>query len=401
MRRPLRIAIVSAAFALLLFPHLRAAGQLATAPTQLRLSWSDDPRTTMSVVWQTAASVDAAVVEFGDTPKLGRTAAARRVTYPQETGVLYEATMRGLRAGGTYFYRVGDARGGFSEVSQFRTAPAGVMDFVFTAFGDHGVGEASRRNIEHLVREKPAFHLLLGDLSYANGNQPVWDRWFAQNEPFTRTTPLMPALGNHENERIAGERIGYVSYLARLALPAPETWYTFDYAGVRFISFNSDDFRNPEQLAWLERTLAAAKQDPAVRWRVLFMHHPLYSTNVRRLDNKPLIETLRGRIDEGAPDLVFAGHNHNYERYYPLKPAGIGSRDPGRYKKGDGPIFLIAGGGGKSLYEFVPEKPETLVFREATEHYLRVRVPARGPLSVEAVRTRDLSVMDRFEIAPR
>lgn len=379
----------------------RAAAVAEDRPTQLRLSWSEEPRTTATVVWQTSAPVEAPVLEFGATPALGHRAAARRARYSHETGVIYEATMRGLAPGSVVHYRAGDAAAGWSAASSFRTAPAAVEDFTFTAFGDHGIGEMSRRNIERVAAEKPAFHLILGDLSYANGNQPVWDQWLLQNEPLTRSVPVMTALGNHENEKIGEERIGYVSYLARFAMPAPEKYYAFDYAGARFITINSDDPTNPEQLAWLDKTLAATKKDPAVRWVVLFKHHPLYSSNVRRLNNPVLIETYRKRFDEGGIDLVLAGHNHNYERSYPLRGETITSRERTRYRRGEGLVFVVSGGGGKSLYQFTPEQPAITAVRESVEHYLRVRVPRRGPLVVEAIRTKDGSLLDRFEIAPR
>jgi predicted MPP superfamily phosphohydrolase len=309
--------------------------------------------------------------------------------------------MRGLKPGTRYYYRVGDAKEGFSSIYRFRTAPDRVEDFTFTAFGDHGTSDFSRQNVAHIAREQSAFHLLLGDYSYANGNQPIWDEWLNLCQPMTSIIPLMAALGNHENERIGEERIGYVAALARLAMPAPETWYTFDYAGARFVAINSDDHRNPEQLQWLESTLKAARQDPRVRWLILFKHHPLYSSNVRRNNDTARIATLRKILDDYRVDLVLAGHNHNYERSYPLRGETPQSQDRAKYRQGEGTLFVVSGGGGKSLYQFEPEQPAITTYRESVPHYLRVRVPVSGPLVVEAVRTADRSVLDRFEIAQK
>jgi predicted MPP superfamily phosphohydrolase len=383
------------------FPGTAQGQANRSNPTQLRLSWSEDPQTTMTVVWQTAVPTATATVEYGTTPRLGMTASGRRVTYAYETGVIHEVTLRGLKPGRLYYYRAGDPVGGFSGISQFRTAPARPEEFTFTAFGDQGTGPASRKNVDHIAAENPPFHLLLGDFSYANGNQPIWDTWFEQNEPMTRAIPLMSALGNHENETINGKRVGYVAALARLAMPPPETWYTFDYCGVRFVSFNSDDFKNPTQLKWFDDTLSAARSDPKVRWLVVFQHHPLYSSNERRLNNQPLIDTVRKLLDQYQVDLVLAGHNHNYERSYSLRGDAIRNADRTSYRKGEGTVYVVSGGGGKSLYQFTPQTPAITAYRESIEHYLRVHVPRRGPLVVEAVRTRDRTVMDRFEIAPR
>ena len=374
-------------------------GATDLTPAQLRISWTGDPRTSLSVMWQTHKEAGS-VVEYGETARLGRSVTGKTVTYSHQTGILHEATITGLRPDTTYWYRAGSPEGGFSAPASFRTAPSGNRDFTFTALGDHGTSADSRSNIWHMLADRPAFQLLLGDWSYANGNQPVWDEWFTLIEPFTRTIPMMTALGNHENERIGENRIGYVAALARTAMPEPETRYTFDYCGVRFVAYNSDDYRNAEQREWLLKALAEARRDPKVRWLILFMHHPLYSSNVNRLDNAGLIAELRETLDKYKVDLVLAGHNHNYERSYALKGAEPVSSDPTGSRKGEGVVFVISGGGGKSLYNLVPEKPARMAYRESMPHYLRVTVPRRGPLVVEAVRTKDRSIADRFEIRP-
>ncbi len=386
------------------FVSSRAAQEeKSTQPTQLRLSWSDDPRTTMTVMWQTAAPTTNSALEYGTTERLGQRIVARRVRYPYETGVLHEATLRGLKPNTRYFYRVVTTSPLHpftpSPLQSFRTAPDKEEDFTFVALGDHGTSEASRKNVERMVKDNPAFGLVLGDLSYANGKQPIWDEWFRLIEPFTRLFPLMCALGNHENEgrHLNDEANRYSAYLTRLAHPAPETWYRFDYAGARFVSFNSDDYQNPEQLKWFEQTLKEARGDETVRWLIVFQHHPLYSSNVRRLNNVGLINTVRKMLDDHKVDLVLAGHNHNYERTYPLRDINPTTTEKSKYRRGEGVIFVTSGGGGKSLYDFVPEMPAFTAYREKVYHYLRVKVSATA-LTVEAVRAEDGTVMEKFEI---
>jgi hypothetical protein len=381
----------------------RAAQDPSTQAAQLRLSWTDDPRTTMTVMAQTAAPTTNSGVEYGTTKQLGQRVAAKRASYPYETGVLHEATLRGLKPNTRYFYRVVTGRQGATaatDVADFRTAPDGAENFTFVACGDHGTSDMSRRNIERMVAEKPAFGLVLGDLSYANGKQPVWDEWFQLVEPFTRAFPLMTALGNHENEgkELKDEANRYSAYLTRFALPGPETWYYFDYAGARFVSFNSDDYRNPEQLKWFEQTLKDARGDEAVRWLIVFQHHPLYSSNVERLNNVGLINTVRKILDDHKVDLLLAGHNHNYERTYPLRDINPTTAEKSNYRRGEGVIFVTSGGGGKSLYNFTPDQPAFTAYREKVYHYLRVKASATA-LRVEAVRTEDGTVMEQFSVS--
>ena len=369
----------------------------STPPTQVRLSWSASPKTTMTVVWQTAAPKEDPVVEYGTTEKLGNRAIGRRVTYPYETGIIHEVVISGLEPGKPYFYRVGDSKGKFNAISSFETAPTNGKDFLFTAFGDHGVGKISKANVDVVLAEKPVFNLILGDLSYANGKQKEWDKWFKQLEPLSRSIPVMPALGNHENEEINGHRVGYIAYLARFALPPPEAQYSFDYSGAHYVSFNSDDFQNKEQMAWFVNTLKKAQTDKSVRWLIVYQHHPLYSSTVGRLNNEPLIAAVRHILDQYKVDLVLAGHNHNYERSYPLVGEAIAQTGSGPYQKGKGVIFVISGGGGRPLYKFTPELPTITARRESVPHYLRVRV-TRRELRVEAIRTEGRTVLDSFTI---
>jgi predicted MPP superfamily phosphohydrolase len=364
------------------------------SPTQLRLSWTGPPETSMTIMWQTAQPTESSVVEYGTTEALGQRAVGKRVTYEYATGVLHEVSLEGLQPDTRYFYRAGDPAAGFSSVSSFTSAPAAPREFVFTAFGDHGVGKISKVNVERVLAEKPAFHLILGDLSYADGKQKVWDKWFEQLEPLSRAIPVMPTLGNHD---YAGKHAGYAPYLARLALPPPETYYSFDYSSARFVTFNSDDFKNPEQMAWFVDRLKKSREDKNVRWVIVYQHHPLYSSNAGRLNNKPLIEATRKIYDQFKVDLVLAGHNHNYERSYPLVGDRVAQKGSGPYKKGNGVVFVISGGGGKSAYEFTPETPAVTARRESVPHYLRVRVSEKE-LRIEALRTEDRGILDSFRI---
>ncbi|GIV18366.1 MAG: hypothetical protein KatS3mg023_0117 [Armatimonadota bacterium] len=363
--------------------------------SQVHLSWSEDPQTTMSITWQSAEPLPRPMVQYGEGNTLSQTAVARRVRYAQETAPLYQVTLRHLKPDTTYSYRVGDANKGWSEVRSFRTAPAKPpARFVFTAFADHGVTPAAEQNVRRvLAGGKPAFHIIMGDLSYANGNQPIWDRWFELIEPLASQVPAMACPGNHEDER----DIRFATYLARFALPGKELYYRFDYGSTRFILFNSQDFRDAEQLRWFERELREARRDPKVQWVIVCMHHPLYSSTVRRLNDTPRIEVLQPLFDKYRPDLVLLGHHHNYERTYPLLAMKAQSRHPNRYARGQGVIYVTSGGGGKSLYDQTPEQPAFTAKRERVYQYLRITVSDRS-LLVECRRTEDDSLLDRFEI---
>ena len=357
----------------------------------------------MRVVWQTEIPTSQSLVEYGLTEQLGNTALATRRTYPYETGAIVEATLYNLKPNSTYYYRVGNAADGWSKTSQFHTGNPNPKEFSFTAFGDHGISEDAVKNVENTLFENPAFHLLLGDVSYANGTQPIWDSYLRQIEPATSRIPFMIAYGNHENETMIidgkANHIGYVSTLTRFAMPGYEQHYSFDYGNARFVTYNSDDYQNPFQLAWLDQTLAAARQDKRIKWIIVFEHHPLYGTSKGRGDNAGEIKAIGPILDKYKVDLVLAGHDHHYERQFPMRDNQIVSKEQTTYKKGVGTLFITQGGGGKSLYDFSDSRPDKCAFRERTTGYVRVTVRSKGALTIEAKRI-DRSIMETITIHP-
>ncbi len=233
----------------------------------------------------------------------------------------------------------------------------------------------------------------MGDFGYANGKQPVWDRWFEILEPLAAEVPVMVCPGNHEYE----PRYGISTYLARFVHPGKETYYRFDYSNARFLMVDSIRYRDEEQLRWLQNELRDARNDRSVHWLILCMHHPLYSSTTGRLNDAKRIRVLGPLLDKYRPDLVLLGHQHNYERTYPLRGRMPHVLYPNRYFQGQGVVYVISGGGGYLLYPQTVEQPPFTARREMCHQYLRVTV-SRDALKVVSRRTKDDSLLDQFEI---
>ncbi len=149
---------------------------------------------------------------------------------------------------------------------------------------------------------RPLFHLLNGDLCYANisqnPRQDTWRHFFMNNQVSARNRPWMPEAGNHENELNNGP-FGFLAYETRFALPdngekepaLRGMWYSFTAGSVRVISINNDDvcyqdggdsyvrgYSDGAQKLWLERELTAANQDDDVDWIVVCMHQVAMSS---------------------------------------------------------------------------------------------------------------------------
>ncbi|HET7719883.1 MAG TPA: metallophosphoesterase [Acidimicrobiales bacterium] len=150
--------------------------------------------------------------------------------------------------------------------------------------------------------------LLLGDNVYPAGDParlPV-----TVFEPFGPVLDtgarLMAILGNHDvMDGHAGAQVA--------ALGMPGRWYSEVIGDLTFVALDSNDPYNPDQLAWLEQTLAAAR----TTWKIVALHHPPYSAGYQgsSLDARQVFSPLFERY---GVQLALSGHEHDYQRSVPV-----------------------------------------------------------------------------------
>ncbi len=388
-----------------------AAG--APAPEQVHLQFGADASSQVAVSWAAPAAVARPRLRFGQAGRApGSQTDADERTYTDaltgETVWTYHARIGSLEPDCCYGYEV--LHDGAPPVhGTFRTAPLGRSGpFRFTSFGDHAIpapqGSGSgphSPNAAYVVtavdRLDPLFNLVNGDLSYANASdQPVatWTSYFANISRSARYRPWMPTPGNHENEAGNGPQ-GYLSYQTRFNLPDNGTpafrgnWYAFTAGPVRFIALNNDDvclqdggfsslrrdnvpaysgagfdpyisgYSGGQQRRWLERELAAARQDDDIDWIVVFMHQVAMSSAHFNGADLGIRQQWLPLFDAYGVDLVLSGHEHHFERSYPVRgvlpgsavltPAlagPAGRRAQAEIDTRDGTVHLTIGGGG-------------------------------------------------------
>jgi Purple acid Phosphatase, N-terminal domain/Calcineurin-like phosphoesterase len=493
-----------------------------TEPEQLLLTWGRDPAREVTVSWSAPGTVPQPaptlavstepitaghpgwLIKLPDPKPLDvtqRYADAASVSFTDglngQTTYFYHVQLTHLEPGTRYYYQVSDGAATPSTAgASFETAPRGRAKFRFSSYGDLATPSWDLNTSGNIWHEScdnswfavtaienpgdgkgaPLFHLLNGDLCYANldvNNAPgVW-RDFGNNVARSSAhRPWMPALGNHECEFGAdtmsghpGSAAGGVAaqgaagnywngpygfghYLSRFLLPdnGVTNWdgnrlrgnfYTFQVGTVTFISLDADDViyqdgaanyvintpnTAPEttttgaeipngtttytrfytgglkrdakddslvpdhasgrpnlQTSWLEGTLAQARRDPAVDMIVVFMHQCAMSTSVPgNGSDLGIRQAWLPLFDKYEVDLVLSGHEHDYERTYPVRgyDAGelgtVAAPNPGQVKgaavdtrrpsvvttepyefngtpawnTGEGTVYLVLGGGG-------------------------------------------------------
>lgn len=363
-------------------------------PTQIHLSWRDPSSQVVNVTWATKAPTLNPTVEFGFAESvLLFQRPAETFTLPMAPGTQFYSVQLGpFTPGGAYQYRVGDQDGGWSAVYRYsHSSPS--EPFTFVAAADMGVNPGAAASAARMAEIRPAFSLIIGDLAYAHGHQVRWDAWINQMQPVAATAPMMAVPGNHEHTG----KLELESYLGRLVLPGDERNYSFVCGNALMVGLDSGRYYDkpiPELAAWLERELAIASVNRDIKWIVVFFHFPPFGTGPAG-PWKEGRETLSPILDRFGVDLVLNGHQHSYERSWPV--LADGSVPERNYKNPQGPVYVITGGsGGPDLTGYDPSLPPWSAFRASENEVLKVTV-GESQLAVEAVRP-DGSLLDSFTL---
>jgi hypothetical protein len=109
----------------------------------------------------------------------------------------------------------------------------------------------------------------------------------------------------------------------------PGRWYSVQRGDVVVVVLDSTDPSNPEQLSWLEETLARTD----ATWKLVGLHHPPYSSGFHGSATE-VRDVFVPRFERYGVQLVFSGHEHDYQRTNPINGvtyivSGAGSRTRG------------------------------------------------------------------------
>jgi hypothetical protein len=174
-------------------------------------------------------------------------------------------------------------------------------------------------DVANLVKSwNPDFIITTGDNNYFDGSASIIDQNVGQYyhdfiHPYVGSygagssiNRFFPSLGNHD-----WGTPGAKPYLDYFTLPGNERYYDFTWGPVHFFAIDSD-FDEPDgvsststQAQWLQSALGSS----TVAWKLVYMHHPPYSSGPHGSSTR-----MQWPYQAWGVDAVLVGHDHVYER---------------------------------------------------------------------------------------
>ncbi|MCE5187175.1 MAG: metallophosphoesterase [Planctomycetaceae bacterium] len=376
------------------------------------LTWRSDPTTSIMVNWWNPVSTGDSSVDYGLTSSYGSTATVATVTH------FHHVELTNLTPATTYHYRIRSSDGTVGPDNTFTTVTVNDTTFSFMVFGDPRGGDGSyaanamyhnrhRALVNWMLAQNTDFALQTGDIVWEGAiltSDPAtkvtvedyYTTFFDIEKEFSRTKVIMPTMGNHEVQP-GGRDYTYYYDMYEGANPANGPAgnrgriYSFNYGNAHFVCLSSFQISLTSQASWLATDLAVAAADSNIKWIIVFMHAPCYTTDTERPNRTDEIAAWSPLFEQYGVDLVFAGHNHFYERSYSIVNGEV-------VDHGDGPIYITSGAGGAS---FNTGSVNPLFATWHGGETLAVKVTINGSyMTVDAIPNSTGVPVDAFQLTP-
>ena len=182
----------------------------------------------------------------------------------------------------------------------------------FAVIGDTGSGSEKQRDVGAMMVKYHTlfpfdFVLMMGDNMYGGEAPQDFEKKFA--EPYKalldQKVKFYATLGNHDQAL----QVNYQNFNMN-----GKEYYRFTKGKIAFYSLNSN-YMDKKQVQWLEDQLSHETAD----WKVMFFHHPPYSSAKKHGSDGQLREVVEPIFLKYGVDVVLSGHDHVYERIKPQK----------------------------------------------------------------------------------
>ena len=298
------------------------------------------------------------VIKYGNTIKLSNEIIAQMVD-TSNSRYLYEGKIENLVPNKKYFYQV-VADTLKSNVIPFKCNITKDRPLTFVVTGD------SRSNVrifneisEGIKNKNPDLIISVGDIVRNGGNYKQWDEYFFNVAgKLIDRIPFLPSVGDHESSKGDGDEGKLFTYFYMPNKNYKKLWYSYDYGNAHFVVL---DYRYPESkemIEWFKKDMSNSHSE----WNFVYMHRPSYNLGGHcSAWGREIWPKLFSKYNI---DIVFAGHSHLYERFYPVRP----NNKPEAHAV----TYITSGGSGAYLYK--TGKSHLLAFAKSVYHYIVVKL---------------------------
>ncbi len=364
-------------------------------PKYVHLNVGKDPRTGVAILWRTNDETTlATTVQYGVNGATDQSESGFTFVYdlnaPTSAGIttvrMHETHLCGLQPDTEYTYRVGgiddSGKESWSPTYTFRTLPMDPnAEVVMLVIGDTRDGYSTWGNAlqQAFAKMQPDIVLFDGDATTLGPIQDEWEAWFDAAAPELPLAPMILAHGNHD--------VSAVNWFSQFAMPGDEQNFAVDFGAVHLTVANDTPVNPADLTGSIAQTLDAnLKAGIGAPWNILLHHKPMYSAAAgpHTIDVTTMRADWGSIVDGDSVDVVFNGHDHDYER---SKPMHNNAPQP---TSANATVYLVVGSAGADLYDNGSDF--WTAFSEKTYSFAIVRVRS-GSLQMTAYRD-DGSMLD-------
>ena len=263
---------------------------------------------------------------------------------------------------------------------------------------DFGINKNSIKTLANIQSSDPEIILLAGDLG-----QSTAERWIESSKIIGKENVYI-VLGDGDLPQEKQKLREYYDL--------NNDYYSFDYENIHFLAVTPADLTLAErargvsqetisndkmQLDFIRTDLKHANDNPETDFTIVFMHLPMYSSI--QYPFMDLRNELQPMFDLYGVDLVIGGHQHAYERTYPVMfNNAITDYEKCSYNNPDGQIYLTVGMGGHSHAKSEQKQPWSVIINHNDFGFLNIKLVNNGKTLYGEFTSNTGKIMDAFQI---
>jgi len=263
---------------------------------------------------------------------------------------------------------------------------------------DFGINKNSIKTLANIQSSDPEIILLAGDLG-----QSTAERWIESSKIIGKENVYI-VLGDGDLPQEKQKLREYYDL--------NNDYYSFDYENIHFLAVTPADLTLAErargvsqetisndkmQLDFIRTDLKHANDNPETDFTIVFMHLPMYSSI--QYPFMDLRNELQPMFDLYGVDLVISGHQHAYERTYPVMfNNAITDYEKCSYNNPDGQIYLTVGMGGHSHAKSEQKQPWSVIINHNDFGFLNIKLVNNGKTLYGEFTSNTGKIMDAFQI---